>query len=94
MKSKKTEDVIVHNSLRERSIARAVNKMKFKFAIIGDDLHYLNGYAIVRLINIIMTSNRPVRALENFGKLVEKSEKTNQLPDWNKSGAGIIDQEN
>ena len=94
MKSKKTEDIIAHDSLKEKEIVKVFRKVNFRIALVSDNIYYLNGYAVTRLINILMTSNRPVRALKNYEKLMCKSSRTSRLPDWNKTGAGIIDQEN
>ncbi len=91
MNFKRTKDIIEHNSSREKKIIKAISKIGFSFALVSDNVYCLNGYELVRVINIIMTSNRPIRALENFEKLVQKSVRASRLPDWKINGGGIID---
>ncbi len=77
---KRAEDIIDYRSEKAREIVSVIKSLPFHFALISDKKYRLDGYEIIRLINIIMTVKRKVKSLNSFEKLLRETDKHYQVP--------------
>ncbi|MBA7581100.1 hypothetical protein ES695_04850 [Candidatus Atribacteria bacterium 1244-E10-H5-B2] len=72
---KRAEDIIEYRSEKAREIISVIKSLPFHFALVSDKEYRLDGYEIIRLINIIMTVKRKVKSLNSFEKLIRNTDK-------------------
>jgi hypothetical protein len=77
---KREEDIIDYRSEKAREIISVIKSLPFHFALVSDKKYRLDGYEIIRLINIIMTVKRKVKSLNSFEKLLRKTDNHYQVP--------------
>ena len=77
---KRAEDIIDYRSEKAREIISVIKSLPFHFALVSDKKYRLDGYEIIRLINIIMTVKRKVKSLNSFEKLLRETDKHYQVP--------------
>ena len=77
---KRAEDIIDYRSEKAREIVRVIKSLPFHFALVSDKKYRLDGYEIIRLINIIMTVKRKAKSLNSFEKLLRKTDESYQVP--------------
>ncbi len=76
---KRAEDIIDYRSEKAREIIRVIKSLPFHFALVSDKKYRLDGYEIIRLINIIMTVKRKAKSLNSFEKLLRNTSKYYQV---------------
>ena len=77
---KRAEDIIDYRSEKAREIISVIKSLPFHFALVSDKKYRLDGYEIIRLINIIMTVKRKVKSLNSFEKLLRETDKCYTVP--------------
>jgi len=86
---KRAEDIIDYRSEKAGEVVRVIKSLPFHFALVSDKEYRLDGYEIIRLINIIMTVKRKAKSLNSFEKLLKKREEVYKLPDLSKPKGGL-----
>lgn len=89
MRAERKKDIIDWRSDRAKKIVKEFNKIKFRFNLVSDQEYGLGPYEIIRVVNIIATSNRIGRSLRGFEKFIKRKEEAYKLPDWSKPKGGL-----
>ena len=71
----RVKDSIDWRSNRAKEIVEVISKLGFSIAIVSDKVYILEGYEIVRLVNIFKTSRRMRRSLNGLEELIRKQER-------------------
>ncbi|MBA7542145.1 hypothetical protein ES705_34464 [subsurface metagenome] len=66
MAAERAKDILDWRSEKAKEIVKVVRNLDFRIAILSDDVYVLNGYEIVRLINIFCTTKRTRKSLNSF----------------------------
>lgn len=74
MSAERVKDVLDWKSDRAKKIIKEIGKSNFRIIILGNQDYMLGGYEIIRVINIIMTSKRIKRSLNNLEKSILRRE--------------------
>jgi len=74
MTSERVKDVLDWKSDRVKEIIKGVCESNFRIIILGSQDYMLGSYEIIRVINIIMTSKKIKRSLNNLEKSIWRRE--------------------
>ncbi|GAI71664.1 unnamed protein product [marine sediment metagenome] len=72
MSAERVKDVLDFRSKRAKEVVKAFKKLDFAIAILSDDEYILGPYELIRLVNIIYTSKRIRRSLNDFGAMLRR----------------------
>jgi len=99
MSVKRPVDIIDWRGKRAKKIVREWEKIKYEIFLRGGTGYQLKPYEIIRLVNIIATSNGIKRSLEAFEKVIWRSKNIDEIEEIirsekiekdNKKGPDII----
>ncbi|GAI85347.1 unnamed protein product, partial [marine sediment metagenome] len=79
--AERVKDVIDWRSKRAKTIVKAIENLDFRIAILSSAQYVLDGYEIIRLVNIIYTSKRVGRSLRGLEASIRRQDyiEENQL---------------
>lgn len=75
MSVKRPVDVLDWRSDRAAKVVSEVNRLPYKISILSDSMYDLGPYELIRLANIICTSNNIKRSLDGLIRLIRRREK-------------------
>ncbi len=75
MAKKRPVDVIDWRGDRAAKIAGVIRKLTYRIVMLGDGQYDLGPYELIRLANILCTSNNIKRSLDRLRNLIRRREK-------------------
>ncbi len=75
MSVKRPVDVLDWRGDRAKEIESVINKLPYRIVIMGDGQYDLGPYELIRLVNILYTSNNIKRSLDGLKNLIRRREK-------------------
>ncbi len=81
MTTERAKDVLDWRSEKAKEIVKVIRNLDVKIAIVSDKVYILEGYEVIRLVNIICTIKRTRKSLNSFVEMIRRNDyiEENQL---------------
>ncbi len=81
MTTERAKDVLDWRSEKAKEIVKVIRNLDVKIAIVSDKVYILEGYEVIRLVNIICTIKRTRKSFNSFVEMIRRNDyiEENQL---------------